>query len=73
LCSINFNDISDSQHHPGAVRPVHFVQFKNLPFSVDDVERTIYSCAVCTDFEPRFFKTSTGKLIKVTCPFERLF
>ncbi|CAH8833617.1 unnamed protein product [Trichobilharzia szidati] len=68
----NLKDLHNSLCHPGVVRLLHFVRSKNLPFSVDDVKRTISSCAVCAELKPRFCKVSTGNLIKATSPFERL-
>ena len=57
--------------HPGITRMVHWVRSKNLPFSVEEVKRTINTCITCHELKPRFHKNG-GTLIKATAPFERL-
>lgn len=57
--------------HPGITRMIHWVRSKNLPFSVEEVKRTISACATCRELKPRFHRHE-GTLIKATAPFERL-
>lgn len=70
--NVSLKDLHDSLCHPGVVRMLHFVRSRNLPFSLDDVRRTISSCAVCAELKPKFCNIPTGNLIKATRPFERL-
>ena len=57
--------------HPGISRMLHFVKSRNLPFSTDDVKRTISACQACAHIKPQFY-SSQNTLIKATQPFERL-
>lgn len=57
--------------HPGITRMVHWVRSKNLPFSVEEVKKTIGACLTCHELKPCFHKNK-GTLIKATAPFERL-
>ena len=72
MCSISLEELHESLCHPGIVRLLHFVRARNLPFSVEDVKKTISQCTVCAQLKPKFCKLSTGNLIKATSPFERL-
>ena len=49
-----------------------FVRSRNLPYSIDDVRKTISSCQSCAEIKPNFFKPPHVPLIKATQPFERL-
>lgn len=69
---LSIKELHDNLCHPGVVRLLHFVRARNLPFSVDDVKRTVSQCEVCAELKPRFCKISTGNMIKATAPFERL-
>ena len=40
-------DIHEKLCHPGVTRLVHFVRFKNLPFSLDHVKQVTNSCKSC--------------------------
>jgi hypothetical protein len=57
--------------HPGITRMSHWDRAKNLPFSIEDVEKVINSCPVCAELKPHFNKHE-GNLIKAVSPFERL-
>ncbi|KRZ96807.1 Pro-Pol polyprotein [Trichinella sp. T8] len=50
----------------------HFARNKNLPYTMEEIQRMTNSCRVCAELKPRFFKGDSGKLIKATAPFERL-
>ncbi|QQP58573.1 Uncharacterized protein FKW44_003939, partial [Caligus rogercresseyi] len=58
--------------HPGIRRFFHFIKSKNLPFSIDEVRKAIFSCKECRELKPLFFKLSNEPLIKATKPMERL-
>ena len=58
--------------HPGVTRMSHFVRARNLPYSIDEIRRTIACCAICAKMKPRFFKPETSPLIKSTKPWERI-
>lgn len=59
--------------HPGVTRLYHFVRSRNLPYSVEDVKKSVGSCSVCARLKPTFHKSkSLQQLIKSTRPFERL-
>ncbi|XP_035230739.1 uncharacterized protein LOC118202674 [Stegodyphus dumicola] len=49
----------------------HWISSKNLPFSLEEIRRTVDSCICCSEAKPRFYR-SEGHLIKATAPFERL-
>ena len=57
--------------HPGVTRMNHFVKSRNLPFSIEDVKKTISQCQACAEMKPKFC-TNQGKLIQATQPFERI-
>lgn len=57
--------------HPGITRSNHWIQVKNLPFSIEDVKKVTNLCQICAELKSRFHKFE-GKLIKATSPFERL-
>lgn len=65
-------DIHISLCHPGITRLTHFVRSKNLPYSVEDIKRTVSSCSVCCELKPNFFKKRSQTLIKATQPFQCL-
>lgn len=50
----------------------HCVRSSNLPFSLDDVKKITMNCMICAEIKPRFYRKSSGQLIKATKPFERL-
>nr|XP_027225402.1 uncharacterized protein LOC113817525 [Penaeus vannamei] len=64
--------IHDALCHPGVTRLLHFIKSRNLPYSVEDVRRTISSCKVCAECRPNFHQPERAHLIKATQPFERL-
>lgn len=68
----NLKLIHDSLCHPGITRMAHFVRSRNLPYSMEDVKRTINQCSTCAELKPRYFNPPTAHLIKATQPFERL-
>lgn len=68
---IDLKELHVALCHPGITRMVHWIRSKNLPFSVEEVKRTINACTTCNELKPRFHKND-GTLIKATAPFERL-
>ena len=77
-CSMTCHDqrslsaIHDALCHPGVTRLLHFIKSRNLPYSVEDVRRTVSSCKVCAECRPNFHQPERAHLIKATQPFERL-
>lgn len=77
-CSITCHDqqslsaIHNALCHPGVTRLLHFIKSRNLPYSVEDVRRTVSSCKVCAECRPNFHQPEKTHLIKATQPFERL-
>ena len=71
--SVNkLREIHESLCHPGVTRMTHFVKTRNLPFSIDEIRRTIQSCQACAECKPSFYKPEPSHLIKATQAFERL-
>ena len=68
----SLHQIHEALCHPGITRLFHFVRAKNLPFSVDDVRKTVGNCRVCSEIKPRFYTPPVASLVKATQPFERL-
>ena len=64
--------LHDSLCHPGVTRLWHFVRTKNLPFSLEEVKKTLSSCPVCCECKPKFYHPEEAHLIKATQPFERI-
>ena len=64
--------LHDALCHPGIVRMLHFVRVKNLPFSTEEIRRTVNNCQICRACKPQFHRTEPTRLIKATQPFERL-
>ena len=58
--------------HPGITRLNAFVKARNLPFSIEDIRKTVSNCQICQECKPRFYKTPKVPLIKATQPMERL-
>ncbi|KRZ75208.1 Gag-Pol polyprotein [Trichinella papuae] len=58
--------------HPRVTRMAHYARRKNLPYTMEEIQRMTISCQVCAELKPRFFKGDSGKLIKATAAFERL-
>lgn len=64
--------LHDSLCHPGITRFWHFIRAKNLPYSLEDVKKTVNSCSVCRECKPAFHRPDSAHLIKATQPFERI-
>ena len=64
--------LHDSLSHPGVTRLWHFIRSKNLPFSLEEVKRTVNSCGICCECKPKFYCPKEAHLIKATKPFERI-
>lgn len=64
--------LHDSLCHPGITRLWHFIRVKNLPYSLEDVRRTVNSCPICCECKPVFHRPDPVQLIKATQPFERI-
>jgi len=74
-CSISqksIEQVHSDLNHPGVTRMMHYIRSKNLPFSVEDVKRTVSSCPVCAKIKPRFFRKEDSQFIKALAPFDRL-
>ena len=69
---LHLMDLHKSLCHPGVRRLYHFVQARNLPFSLDQVKSTTASCITCCKLKPRFYKPTSEPLIKSLRPFDRL-
>ena len=65
-------EIHESLCHPGITRFYHFVQIKNLPYSIDDVRKVVHKCRICAEIKPNFYKPPNAQLVKATQPLERL-
>ena len=61
-------EIHNALCHPGVTRMNHFIKCRNLPYSINDVQKITESCRVCLHVKPRFHK-SARTLIKSTLPF----
>ncbi|CAG2212501.1 unnamed protein product [Mytilus edulis] len=72
ISSDSLSELHSALCHPGINRLLHFVRSKNLPFSVDDVKRTIKQCEICAKVKPQYAKPNASPLVKATQPFERL-
>ena len=64
--------LHDSLSHPGVTRLLHFIRSKNLPFSLEEVKRTVNFCGICCECKPKFYCPKEAHLIKATKPFERI-
>ena len=64
--------LHDSLSHPGVTRLWHFIRSKNLPFSLEEVKRTVNSCGICCECKPKFYCPKEAHLIKATKQFERI-
>ncbi|CAG2229552.1 unnamed protein product [Mytilus edulis] len=72
ISSDSLSELPSVLCHPDINRLLHFVRSKNLPFSVDDVKRTIKQCEICAKVKPQYAKPNASPLVKATQPFERL-
>ena len=64
--------LHDSLSHPGITRFWHFIRAKNLPYSLEEVKKTVNSCPICLECKPTFYRPEEAHLIKATQPFERI-
>ena len=48
----NLQELHENLCHSGISRLVHYVQAKNLPFSLEDVKKVCLSCQVCAELKP---------------------
>jgi len=70
--TLNLDMLPRHLYHPSVARMLHFVRYKSLPFSTEDVQRVCSSCSICAELNPQFYCPERGSLIKATKPFERL-
>ncbi|GFS72377.1 putative retrovirus-related pol polyprotein from transposon opus [Trichonephila clavipes] len=68
---VDLYNLHNSLCHPGVTRMHHWVCWKNLPFSLEDIKKVTNSCLIRNELKPRFVK-NVGTLVKATAPFERL-
>lgn len=50
----------------------HFVESKNLPYSMDNIKRMIKTYPVCSEIKLGFYFNDGSHVIKATQPFETL-
>ena len=58
--------------HSGVTRMAHFVQSKNLSYSLLEIRQMTSECRECQKIKPQFVQSQGSCLIKSTQPFERL-
>ncbi|XP_069990544.1 uncharacterized protein [Penaeus vannamei] len=58
--------IHNASYHPGVTRLLHFIRSPNMPYSVEDIRRTVSSCKVCAECRPNFHQPMRAHLIKGT-------
>ena len=68
----NLTEIHNGLGHPGVTRMLHFIRSKNMPFSTEDVKKTCFTCRICAELKPQFYRPTPRTLIKATQPMERL-
>ena len=66
------HEIHQNLCHPGISTLAHFVEVRNLSYSIEKVKRVGAACAVCPGWKPRFYTPEAGRLVKATPPMERL-
>ena len=72
------HEIHENLCHLDITSLPHFVKVRNLPYSIEEVNRVCAACAVCAACEvyarwkSRFYTPVTGRLVKATQPMERL-
>ena len=72
LATTSLYEIHSALCHPRVTRLNHYVKAKNLPFSLEEVRKTVADCRICSEIKPRFVEPQSTSLIKATQPFERL-
>ena len=77
VCSVigqpgNLRGLHESLGHPGVSRLWHFVQSKNLPYSIDEVRNVYLNCQTCSELKPRCQLSNKAQLIKATQTWERI-
>lgn len=65
-------ELHESLCHPGVTRFFHWIRCQNYPYTLDEVRKVVSNCPLCAEVKPRFFRKTTGTLIKATQPFERV-
>ena len=69
----SLQELHKSLCHPGITRLSHYIEVKNLPYSLDDVKTIERACRDCCEVKASFLKPKENlNLIKATQPFERL-
>ena len=58
--------------HAGITRLYEYVQRYKLPFSVQEVRKTVTDCQTCALWKPKFYQPPKQQLIQSTRPWERL-
>ena len=66
----NLTEIHNGLGHPGVTRMLHFIRSKNMPFSTEDVKKTCFTCRICAELKPQFYRPTPRTLIKATQPME---
>ena len=65
----NLNELHQSLCHPGVTRMAHFVESRNLPFSIEEIKRVTESYKTCRECKLRYYHPGPSHLIKATQPF----
>lgn len=68
----SLKEIHSALCHPGITRMTHLVRARNLPYSIDDIKKTVSNCNVCAKIKPNYYKPSNPPLVKATQPLERI-
>ena len=50
----------------------HYMQVRNLPYSIDEVRNVLSKYQLCSELKPNFYKPPAAQVVKATQPFERL-
>ena len=72
-CAIIHSDfLHRSLCHPGVSRMYHYVKTKNLPYSLEQVQKMTAACSTRAEIKPQFYKPVETHIVKATKPMERL-
>ena len=58
--------------HPGCTRMLHYCRSYNLPYTLEEIRKTIENCSVCKQVKPNFYAPKLKQLVNATRPWERL-
>ena len=76
FCANIYDNTLRKMHEPlchlGVICLHHFVDVKNLPYSVDEVCNVFAKCKNCSELRPNFYKPQVAYEIKANQPFKKL-